>query len=599
MNTSNEDAEDILARVIPGRLIEPDPLSWPSLKCISTWFSRCEYDHMRCSGVFPMPTRILDIGDAESEQVYLRESGGQLGTYVALSHCWGRQQNFKATATTMPLLMAGISTVDLPKTFRDAIKITKLLGIRYLWIDSLCIRQGDVQDWDLESSRMGSVFRNAYLTIAASRATDDNAGFLGLRTLPDTLLVPYRELGQPMSSIYLAIDEYISRQTSKDLLEKEPLTQRAWALQERYLSRRTLFFGEKQMLWQCEETVDTEDGEGHIDRGYRIENILETALPPSVNSQCSSSPSALHSEPSETDVRTARSSLKWTLHHHNYTDWYAMVAKYSKCDITRGSDRLPALSGVAAVLAEAYDDSYCAGLWPRGMVEGLAWSKSLDHLVGDPSPSTVLLTKPAEYRAPSWSWASVDGVVDFWFFQRGNSHDIRRCEKLAHLRDYHVVPRGENPYGEVQAGWLRIEAPVQPIERLHGVVDRMFHRFGPYYQLLIVAIDEAKYLITASFDRPIEACQMTLRVLFLTQAPIKAAEGEKESYHACGLIIQPTATSPDEYERVGMVGGPLVPVAQGVEPDEAYKAGSTQARKGQAINSFDLKELPREPVILV
>lgn len=63
--------------------------------------------------------------------------------YIALSHCWGTEQNFTTTKATRDARMKEIAWNELPKTYRDAIKVARKLHIRYVWIDSLCIIQDD------------------------------------------------------------------------------------------------------------------------------------------------------------------------------------------------------------------------------------------------------------------------------------------------------------------------------------------------------------------------------------------------------------------------------------------------------------------------
>jgi hypothetical protein len=70
----------------------------------------------------------------------------------------------------------GIAWSEVSKYFRDAIAITRKLGIRYLWIDSLCIIQDDREDQELEAIKMGSVYGNAYLVLAATAAADGDVG---------------------------------------------------------------------------------------------------------------------------------------------------------------------------------------------------------------------------------------------------------------------------------------------------------------------------------------------------------------------------------------------------------------------------------------
>jgi hypothetical protein len=123
-----------------------------------------------------LPTRVLDIEDLQA--IKLRETRGRRDCYVALSHCWGNSKTFLTTHKTIDKMKMGFRIEQAPATFRHAIMVTRSLGIRYLWIDSLCNIQGDVYDWKVESSRMGDVYANSYLTIAAANAKDDAEGFL-------------------------------------------------------------------------------------------------------------------------------------------------------------------------------------------------------------------------------------------------------------------------------------------------------------------------------------------------------------------------------------------------------------------------------------
>jgi hypothetical protein len=118
-----------------------------------------------------LPTRIIDVGiDADGPAVRLVETKGRQEHYVALSHCWGppTKRPLCTTKATFLQHLAGIPVSSLPKTFRDAVAITRLLHLRYLWIDSLCIIQDDRKDWSVEAPRIGTVYSKAYLVIAAS-----------------------------------------------------------------------------------------------------------------------------------------------------------------------------------------------------------------------------------------------------------------------------------------------------------------------------------------------------------------------------------------------------------------------------------------------
>ena len=113
---------------------------------IHKWISECESGHSGCQSqlLTPLPHRVIDVGSEHLNQnPRLYESNGELGQYIALSHCWGTAQHFTTEKKTLAERLSGMSWAVLPKTFRDAIFLTRKLGIRFIWIDSLCIIQDD------------------------------------------------------------------------------------------------------------------------------------------------------------------------------------------------------------------------------------------------------------------------------------------------------------------------------------------------------------------------------------------------------------------------------------------------------------------------
>jgi hypothetical protein len=130
----------------------------------------------------PLPTRVIDVGH-EDKFPRLLISDGQVRSYIALGHRWGNSIDLFRTRTTKKTLkrhMRGLRPWELPKTFRDAIIVCRKLNVRYLWIDSLCIIQDDLKDWEREAKQMGSIFEGAICMIAAVDEDDvtDNCLFL-------------------------------------------------------------------------------------------------------------------------------------------------------------------------------------------------------------------------------------------------------------------------------------------------------------------------------------------------------------------------------------------------------------------------------------
>jgi Heterokaryon incompatibility protein (HET) len=152
-----------------------------AVRQIRQWLSDCE-GHRGCStyrrSLTILPTRVLDLGkDPESlDPIKLFETGGIEGTYMTLSHRWGPTDFITTTEDTFKQRIAGILLADLPQTFKDAVSLTRNLGIRYLWIDSLCIKQNNKEDWENEASKMGSVYSHSYLNIAATSSAGSDGG---------------------------------------------------------------------------------------------------------------------------------------------------------------------------------------------------------------------------------------------------------------------------------------------------------------------------------------------------------------------------------------------------------------------------------------
>lgn len=176
-----------------------------------------------------------------------------LGQYIALSHRWGNPKQHRQFCTTrlnLDTLEQDINFHELPRTFQDAITVTRQLGIRFLWIDSLCIIQDDPEDWERESKRMEDVFSSAYCTIAATCATGSAEGFLKPRG--DRKCATMRSSKGSKFFICEAIDDFGLH------VEASELNQRGWVLQERALSNRTIHFTERQSYWECGEGIRCE-----------------------------------------------------------------------------------------------------------------------------------------------------------------------------------------------------------------------------------------------------------------------------------------------------------------------------------------------------
>lgn len=140
--------------------------------------------------------------------------------------------------------MTGIPEEDLRKTFRHAILITQKLGLRYLWIDSLCITQDSPLDWDKESSLMASVYGGSTINIAAAGAKDGSWGCF----LKPAVFVGKVHVTGTRDGIRKAWD--IATTLHYSSVTQSHLSTRAWAFQERILAPRTLHFTDTELFWE-------------------------------------------------------------------------------------------------------------------------------------------------------------------------------------------------------------------------------------------------------------------------------------------------------------------------------------------------------------
>jgi Heterokaryon incompatibility protein (HET) len=402
--------------------VEADGGSAISLDRAAAWVQNCVKNHERCGAQsVPLPSRVLDL-EAGTNPRYIKlwETEGVHGHYVALSHCWGRVAHFTTTSASMAARKRGLQIEELPKTFQDAVKIARRFGIRYLWIDSLCICQDDVDDWAHESANMAAIYSNAHLTIAAAHASDSSAGCFNQRPtrrhLPITITAKDGATRQLLAFLLSAKDEEFS---TLDRLRREPLHERAWAMQERLMARRVLLYCTDEMSFECTEEVISENGVRSFER------------------HCN-----LFQEPGMAYAQMSR-------HSANHGLWYYLLADYGARKLSEPSDKLPAISGLARLFESRIEASYVAGLWSDALVEGLAW-RGLRPL-GWETPGAQT------YNAPSWSWASYHGCT--FAATLGQT----TWKEIASVLDYHIELKTQNPYGEVKSGWIRIEAPLVPL----------------------------------------------------------------------------------------------------------------------------------------
>ncbi|KAK7973872.1 hypothetical protein PG989_015720 [Apiospora arundinis] len=399
-----------------------------------------------------LPTRLVDVGLQSGKVRVVETANLQADKYICLSHCWGLQQIITTKVATLADRMQEVSIDDLSQTFWDAICMTRRFGIGYIWIDSLCIIQDDAPDWQRESAQMASIYRNTYLTIAATKASSGAGGLFA-----DTPDFEVRGTTPAGEDYFLVFREKIEHELSVDLTTDLhfPLMARGWIYQERMLSPRVLHFGYHELFFECATNCQCECG----DIGF-VGNFEDIPLPNPRQMYSSALESIAKAGKSKGAVEGKWSNELWLKQGRYYIAriWRSMVMFYTGLRLTVPGDRLPAVGGVARTFAGKRKSTYLAGLFDDAILDDLLWDVSAGKK-GRPTPG--------KYIAPSWSWASVaepinyrDGLVyyDEDIYQETQEGRV----EFARVESCEATRAGLDEFGQVASGRLRITGPLLP-----------------------------------------------------------------------------------------------------------------------------------------
>lgn len=354
--------------------------------------------------------------------------------YVALSYCWGAKYRrwLDYVKVCQRAQDPWIEIDQMPQTLQDAVASTIALDLEYLWIDCLCILQGNRKDWLEEGSKMCEIYGNAALTISASDSRDCRDGFLVVRTplqREGTILPCLDESGDTGYLHFCApgtpFDEIVGR---------GPVARRAWCLQERQISRQVLHICRGEVFFECVRCLRHEserlpdDEFDPNDEWWRFHVSLERQ-----------GPYAFPRKPSP-DV-------------YNVLSWCGIVEDYSRRDLAFVEDKLAAIAGLARRAQRILGSDYLAGLWMHRLHIGLAWQVPMD----------MHATKAKVYRAPSWSWASMDGPVSYDRSDGFVQSDDGFLESAIRVLNTSVSLVGSDPFGPVHYVDVTVSGPLKQI----------------------------------------------------------------------------------------------------------------------------------------
>lgn len=351
------------------------------------WLRDCKEHHPGCrrehlpDASNALPTRLVDVGLMNGPatcRLFLSDQPSNRVEYLTLSHKWGGASIYKLTKATFESMLQEIRLVNLPLTFRHAIVITRNLGYRYIWIDSLCIIQDDVDDWAFESSTMSRIYSNSVLTIAALWGDNSHSGCFVER---NPLTTENCRIGEWKHGEVLVRSGDRERGQSLALVKPKPLLERAWVLQERFLSPRTLYYGPWELLWECGERSVSETKPANTETFWRDATIKkrfrDMKRPPDLD---------LNNSYQKPELKSM------------YDIWTDIRASYWSSRLTHHSDSLVAISDITTWIEHKAGMHFVSGLCKEFLFGELLWRVSN----GDGTSRSTL--------SPTWSWASVKGA---------------------------------------------------------------------------------------------------------------------------------------------------------------------------------------------
>ena len=406
-----EMSPSILTTSVPSTVARKrlDPIFNPE-KLLS-WLRRSELDELQRSPSIENKASSLDalfhanrfrVLDIEtSEIVVLR----YLTRYLALSYVWGNvghcssalnRQSCCNNSFSAHECATSVDVKQLPWTIQDSIGLLKRIGERYLWVDALCISQGDLDDKAAIIPEMGAIYGNAYLTIVAADGSHSNDRLSRLVNgePPEEWIPITTRLGETLLSP--------ARPTIDQAMAHSTWNMRGWTFQERVLSRRCVLFTKYGVYFDCRILRASEAYElvpnGHNGASLGLSGDAYDAF---------------HSD------RGSRLG--------NYA---TVLAAYSKRKLSHRGDRLDAFTGILRHLQpqgmSVEQIEALSGLPLRDFISSLHWSgqvKPRDSYrlkAGLPKQlkplrkmNRLILDARRSHYLPSWSWSGWEGFVVF------------------------------------------------------------------------------------------------------------------------------------------------------------------------------------------
>lgn len=478
--------------------------------------------------------RLIDVGSPDGKQLPALIEGFEDTReveYITLSYRWGNPSAdmLTTTAETIDQRKAGIPMELLPKTMRDAVIITRRLGIRYLWIDALCIIQGSRTDWEEQSANMAQIYSRSVLSISAH----------GARTVHDGFLNPRNPL-QVRGCIHPSLIPGRNVVICPDIIEPDAaiegsiLSQRGWTLQEQILPHRILHWGPHEVSWECRTMRATE------------RRPLGKSKDSTRNSYA---------------TRTSPMEVR--------NDWVGLVENYSRRQLTVPSDKLPAISGLASSFQRNFSPPpvYIAGIWYEAAVPYLGWhrdtwdyprrgnsndSSTTRSETQGHGPTSPQAREVPSYpvRMPTFSWSSTDSAIKFVQYSPSPFDAV-----MAETVTYDLDLDGRSEFGAVKSASIT----------LHGYTSRLQRPETPLGYGII--LDDDRFELGDLG----EDCLLLHLFCSIEQGAFRCSQGfSRESVSQHSLILLPEVSKgPETYRRIGLMNRSFSSLAG---PGEAHQS---------------------------
>lgn len=439
-----------------------------SIHIAAEWLSECHGSHSSCLELgdhSALPTRLLDIHGVDTRLV----DGSSLdqARYIALSYCWGGDQELKLIQATEATLKRGVNTTLLSRTIQDAIKLCRRLDIGYLWVDAFCILQDEgSKDWNTEAANIHRIYGNAYATLSICSAASASDGFLGLQW-PDELAI------SPKRAKLVDMLPNPHRKSLASIRTKSPLAARGWIFQEELLSPRILYWSDQGSFWSCSTCKYAENGTTDVGGDELFPHIAEPKI----------------LDPHEF-YRTDDPLLLWD----------DMITTFSIRDFTIDEDRLPAVSGLAFLIQQSTGEEYLMGLWRSRLPGQLLWVVTSPPRLTRPDAKRTSSASAGADRPlpPSWSWASISPTRKVVMPGQASSRaQFHRSSWLGPILRLHLTGQAR----KLSHGIVKL--PIYPDKELAANTHLQIPAWRGRTNVWAVSEEQRKLIICLDWRRPI------------------------------------------------------------------------------------------------